>query len=71
MYAIRSYYEGDYYQATRGGGHGDYRTIALAPADLTEAVSLVQQAFYFADKFRNPVLFMGDYYLAHVHQGLA
>ncbi|MDG2004888.1 MAG: thiamine pyrophosphate-binding protein [Novosphingobium sp.] len=58
--------QGDYFQATRGGGHGDYRTIALAPADLTEAVSLIQQAFYFADKFRNPVLFMGDYYLAHV-----
>ncbi len=58
--------QGDYFQATRGGGHGDYRTIALAPADLTEAVSLIQQAFHFADRFRNPVLFMGDYYLAHV-----
>lgn len=58
--------QGDYYQATRGGGHGDYRTIALAPADLSEAVGLVQQAFHLADKFRNPVLFMGDYYLAHV-----
>lgn len=58
--------QGDYFQATRGGGHGDYRTIVLAPADLTEAVSLIQQAFHFADKFRNPVLFMGDYYLAHV-----
>lgn len=58
--------QGDYYQATRGGGHGDYRTIALAPADLAEAVSLVQQAFHLADRFRNPVLFLGDYYLAHV-----
>jgi 2-oxoglutarate ferredoxin oxidoreductase subunit alpha len=58
--------QGDYYQATRGGGHGDYRTIVLAPADLAEAVPLIQQAFHLADRFRNPVLFMGDYYLAHV-----
>jgi 2-oxoglutarate ferredoxin oxidoreductase subunit alpha len=58
--------QGDYYQATRGGGHGDYRTIALVPADLSEAVKLVQQAFYLAEKFRNPVVFLGDYYLAHV-----
>jgi len=58
--------QGDYYQATRGGGHGDYRMIVLAPADLAEAVELVQQAFYFADLFRNPVMFLGDYYLAHV-----
>jgi 2-oxoglutarate ferredoxin oxidoreductase subunit alpha len=58
--------QGDYFQATRGGGHGDYRTIALAPADLSEAVGLVQFAFHLADRFRNPVLFMGDYYLAHV-----
>ena len=58
--------QGDYFQATRGGGHGDYRTIVLAPADLPEAVRLVQQAFHLADRYRNPVLFMGDYYLAHV-----
>ena len=58
--------QGDYYQATRGGGHGDYHTVVLAPADLTEAVELVQQAFHIADTTRNPVLFMGDYYLAHV-----
>lgn len=58
--------QGDYYQATRGGGHGDYRTIVLAPAELSEAVHLVQFAFHLADKFRNPVMFMGDYYLAHV-----
>ncbi len=58
--------QGDYYQATRGGGHGDYRTIVLAPADLPEAMRLVQQAFYLADLFRNPVMMMGDYYLAHV-----
>jgi 2-oxoglutarate ferredoxin oxidoreductase subunit alpha len=62
--------QGDYYQATRGGGHGDYRTIVLAPVDLAEAVKLVQLAFYLADKFRNPVMFMGDYYLAHVFEAV-
>jgi 2-oxoglutarate/2-oxoacid ferredoxin oxidoreductase subunit alpha len=58
--------QGDYFQATRGGGHGDYRTPVLAPADLTEAVELVQQAFHISDLVRNPVVFIGDYYLAHV-----
>lgn len=58
--------QGDYYQATRGGGHGDYRTVVLAPADLAEAVELVQLAFDLADRLRNPVMFLGDYYLAHV-----
>ena len=58
--------QGDYYQATRGGGHGDYHTVVLAPVDLAEAVVLVQQAFHIADLTRNPVMFMGDYYLAHV-----
>jgi 2-oxoglutarate ferredoxin oxidoreductase subunit alpha len=58
--------QGDYYQATRGGGHGDYRTVVLAPADLAEGVVLIQQAFHIADLTRNPVMFMGDYYLAHV-----
>ena len=62
--------QGDYYQATRGGGHGDYRTIVLAPVDLAEAVRLVQLAFHLADKFRNPVMFMGDYYLAHVFEAV-
>ena len=58
--------QGDYFQATRGGGHGDYRHIVLAPADVTEAVELVQLAFHLADRWRNPVMFLGDYFLAHV-----
>jgi 2-oxoglutarate ferredoxin oxidoreductase subunit alpha len=60
----------DYYQATRGGGHGDYRHIVLAPQDVAEGVELVQLAFHLADKWRNPVLFMGDYYLAHVREAV-
>jgi len=57
--------QGDYYQATRGGGHGDYRHLVLAPADSAEAVVLLGSAFDLAERWRNPVLVMGDYYLAH------
>jgi 2-oxoglutarate/2-oxoacid ferredoxin oxidoreductase subunit alpha len=57
--------QGDYWQATRGGGHGDYRHIVLAPVDVAEAVQLVQLAFHLTAAWRNPVLVFGDYYLAH------
>ena len=58
----------DYYQATRGGGHGDYRHIVLAPQDVREGVEHVQLAFHLADKWRNPVLLYGDYLLAHTQE---
>src|SRR5271166_2154101 len=48
--------QGDYWQATRGGGHGDYRHIVLAPGDVAEAVELVRTAFDLAATWRNPVL---------------
>lgn len=57
--------QGDYFQATRGGGHGDYRHIVLAPMDVPEAVELTQLAFHLSQTWRNPVLVFGDYYLAH------
>jgi 2-oxoglutarate ferredoxin oxidoreductase subunit alpha len=60
----------DYFQATRGGGHGDYRHIVLAPQDVREGVELVQLAFFLADKWRNPVLLYGDYLLAHVQEAI-
>jgi 2-oxoglutarate/2-oxoacid ferredoxin oxidoreductase subunit alpha len=63
--------QGDYYQATRGGGHGDYRHIVLAPIDLGEAVELTQLAFHLADTWRNPVLVYGDYLLAHTSQAVS
>ena len=62
--------QGDYWQATRGGGHGDYRHIVLAPQDVHEGVQLVQLAFHLADKWRNPVLLYGDYLLAHVQEAV-
>ncbi len=52
--------QGDYYQATRGGGNGDYRTVTLAPATLQEAVDLMQDAFDIADTYRNPVMVLAD-----------
>jgi len=52
--------QGDYFQATRGGGNGDYRTITLAPANIQEAVDLTQEAFDIADQYRNPVVLLAD-----------
>jgi len=60
----------DYFQSTRGGGHGDYRHIVLAPADLTETVELTQLAFHLADTWRNPVLVYGDYLTAHIQEAV-
>jgi len=62
--------QGDYFQATRGGGHGDYRHIVLAPMDVPEAVRLVQLAFHLTWQWRNPVLLFGDYYMAHTTQSV-
>jgi 2-oxoglutarate ferredoxin oxidoreductase subunit alpha len=62
--------QGDYFQATRGGGHGDYRTPVLAPMDVNEAVQLTQLAFHLAFRWRNPVLVFGDYYIAHTWQSV-
>src|SRR4051812_49579939 len=61
----------DYYQSTRGGGHGDYRHIVLAPMDIAEGVAHVQLAFHLADKWRNPVLIYGDYLLAHTQEAVS
>ena len=52
--------QSDYYQSTRGGGHGDYRMVVYAPASVQEAVELTQLAFDVADQYRNPVMVMGD-----------
>lgn len=52
--------QSDYLQATKGGGHGDYHLIVLAPASAQEIVDLTILAFDLADKYRNPVMIMGD-----------
>ena len=63
--------QGDYFQATRGGGHGDYRHIVLAPADVPESVALTQLAFDLADRWRNPVHVYGDFFLAHTAEAVS
>jgi 2-oxoglutarate ferredoxin oxidoreductase subunit alpha len=52
--------QSDYFQATRGGGHGDYRNIVLGPASGQELANLTFEAFDLADKYRTPVIILGD-----------
>ena len=52
--------QSDYFQATRGGGHGDYHSIVLAPSSVQEAYDLMGPAFNLADKYRNPTIILGD-----------
>ena len=60
--------QGDYYQATRGGGHGDYRTIVLAPHSVQENYDFTILAFDLADKYRNPVVVFGDAILGQMKE---
>jgi 2-oxoglutarate ferredoxin oxidoreductase subunit alpha len=62
--------QSDYYQSTRGGGHGDYFHIVLCPIDIHEAIEHVQLAFHLADTWRNPVQIYGDYLLAHTAEAV-
>ncbi len=52
--------QGDYFQATKGGGHGDYHLLVLAPESVQEAVEMTMEAFTLAEKYRGPVMIMGD-----------
>lgn len=52
--------QGDYFQAVKGGGHGDYRLIVLAPGSVQEMAELTTLAFDLADKWRNPVMILSD-----------
>ena len=52
--------QGDYFQATKGGGHGDYHLIVFAPSTVQELVDLTIKAFDLADKYRNPAMILGD-----------
>jgi 2-oxoglutarate/2-oxoacid ferredoxin oxidoreductase subunit alpha len=52
--------QGDYFQATKGGGHGDYRLLVLAPATVQELYDLTRLAFDLTDRYRNPVMLLGD-----------
>ncbi len=52
--------QGDYFQATKGGGHGDYKLIVLAPASVQEMADFVFEGFRLAEKYRNPALILSD-----------
>ena len=52
--------QADYFQATKGGGHGDYRLLVMAPDGVQEAVEMVMMAFPLAEKYLNPVMILGD-----------
>ncbi len=52
--------QSDYFQAVKGGGHGDYRLLVLAPASVQEIIDLMKDAFDLADQYRTPVMLIGD-----------
>jgi 2-oxoglutarate ferredoxin oxidoreductase subunit alpha len=52
--------QGDYFQATKGGGHGDYHLIVLAPASVQEMADFVFEGFRLAEKYRNPAMILTD-----------
>lgn len=62
--------QGDYFQATRGGGHGDYYTIVLAPKGVQEAADLTYEAFSISEKWRVPVLILADGLIGQMMEGV-
>ncbi len=58
--------QGDYFQATRGGGHGDYRTIVLGPSSVQELVDCMPLAFDLADQYRMTVIILADGFLGQM-----
>jgi len=62
--------QGDYFQATKGGGHGDYRNIVLAPSSVQELADLTVLAFDLADTYRMTVMILGDGYLGQMSESV-
>jgi 2-oxoglutarate ferredoxin oxidoreductase subunit alpha len=62
--------QGDYFQATKGGGHGDYRVITFAPLSLQEQIDLIFDAFELAEKYRNPVIILSDGLLGQIMEAV-
>jgi len=63
--------QSDYFQATRGGGHGGYRLIVLAPNSVQEMLSFPKLAFDLAFKYRNPVLILSDAFIGQLKEDVA
>lgn len=62
--------QGDYWQLTRGGGHGDYHTLVLAPASVQENADMMVKAFDLAEKYRHPVLIASDAAIGQMIEGV-
>lgn len=58
--------QSDYHQVVKGGGHGNYRTLVLAPHSVQEMVDLTGLAFELADRYRNPVVLMADGFIGQM-----
>src|ERR1700684_1840372 len=62
--------QGDYHQVVKGGGHGNYRTIVLAPHSVQEMADLTALAFDLADRYRNPVFVLADGYIGQMMEAV-
>lgn len=62
--------QGDYFQAVKGGGHGDYHLLVLAPDSVQELYDLTILAFELAEKYRNPVMILGDAMIGQMKEPL-
>ncbi|HEX8924669.1 MAG TPA: 3-methyl-2-oxobutanoate dehydrogenase subunit VorB, partial [Terriglobales bacterium] len=62
--------QSDYFAITKGGGHGCYRNIVLAPASVQEMASLTMLAFELSDKYRNPAVILADGYVGQMMEPL-
>ena len=60
--------QSDYFQSTKGGGHGDYHMIVIAPSTLQEIYDLTMDAFDYADYYRNPVMILGEGIIAQMFE---
>jgi len=60
--------QGDYFQAVKGGGHGDYRCIVLAPSSVQELADLTVAAFDLADRYRMVVILLGDGFIGQMSE---
>ncbi|MBI3667190.1 MAG: 3-methyl-2-oxobutanoate dehydrogenase subunit VorB [Acidobacteria bacterium] len=58
--------QGDYHQVVKGGGHGNYRTLVLAPSSVQEMADLTHLAFELAEEYRNPVVVLADGYIGQM-----
>ncbi len=63
--------QSDYHQVVKGGGHGSYRTIVLAPYSVQEMADLTALAFSLADRYRNPVVLLADGFIGQMMEPVA